>query len=40
MLQRIDRVLSRTGAREGIAAVSQVDFAHIEEPFLASVPRE
>jgi hypothetical protein len=40
MLQRIDRVLSRSGARDGIAAVSQVDFAHIEEPFLATVPRE
>jgi hypothetical protein len=40
MLQRIDRALSRSGAREGIAAVSQVDFTHIEEPFLASVTRE
>jgi hypothetical protein len=40
MLQRIDRVLSRSGAREGIAAVSQVDFTQIEEPFLATVPRE
>ena len=40
MLQAIDRVLSRSGARDGIAAVSQVDFAHIEEPFLASVSRE
>ena len=40
MLQRIDRVLSRSGARDGIAAVSQVDFTHIEEPFLASVSRE
>ena len=40
MLQSIDRVLSRTGAREGIAAVSRVDFAHIEEPFLAAVSRE
>ncbi len=40
MLQRIDRVLSRSGARHGIAAVSQVDFSHIEEPFLASVSRE
>ena len=40
MLQRIDRVLSRSGARNGIAAVSQVDFTHIEEPFLASVSRE
>ena len=40
MLQRIDRVLSRSGAREGIAAVSQVEFTHIEEPFLASVTRE
>ncbi len=40
MLQGIDRVLSRSGARDGIAAVSQVDFTHIEEPFLATVPRE
>ena len=40
MLQHIDRVLSRSGAREGIAAVSQVDFSRIEEPFLASVSRE
>jgi hypothetical protein len=40
MLQRIDRALSRSGARQGIAAVSQVDFAHIEEPFLASATRE
>jgi hypothetical protein len=40
MLQRIDRVLSRTGARDGIAAVSRVDFTHIEEPFHASAFRE
>jgi hypothetical protein len=40
MLRRIDRALSRSGARDGIAAVSQVDFTHIEEPFLASVTRE
>ena len=40
MLQRIDRVLSRSGARDGIAAVSQVDFTHIEEPFLATAFRE
>ena len=40
MLQRIDRVLSRSGARDGIAAVSRVDFTHIEEPFLASVTRD
>jgi hypothetical protein len=40
MLQRIDRTLSRSGAREGIAAVSQVDFTQIEEPFLATVTRE
>ena len=40
MLQRIDRVLTRSGARDGIAAVSRVDFTHIEEPFLASVTRE
>ena len=40
MLQGIDRTLSRTGARQGIAAVSQVDFTQIEEPFLATVLRE
>jgi hypothetical protein len=40
MLQAIDRVLSRSGARNGIAAVSQVDFRHIEKPFLASTSRE
>jgi hypothetical protein len=40
MLQRIDRALSRSGARHGIAAVSQVDFTQIEEPFLATVARE
>jgi hypothetical protein len=40
MLQRIDRVLSRSGARDGIAAVSQVDFTRIEKPFLASASRE
>jgi hypothetical protein len=40
MLQRIDRALSRSGARTGIAAVSQVDYTRIEEPFLATVTRE
>jgi hypothetical protein len=40
MLQQIDRALSRSGARQGIAAVSQVDFTRIEEPFLATVTRE
>jgi hypothetical protein len=40
MLQRMDRALSRSGARHGIAAVSQVDFTHIEEPFMASATRE
>jgi hypothetical protein len=40
MLQAIDHVLSRSGAREGIAAVSQVNFDHIEEPFLATVSRD
>jgi hypothetical protein len=40
MLRWIDRALSRSGAREGIAAVSQVDYARIEEPFLATVSRE
>lgn len=40
MLQRIDRVLSRSGARDGIAAVSRVDLTRIEEPFLATVFRE
>jgi hypothetical protein len=40
MLQGIDRVLSRSGARHGIAAVSQVDFTHIEEPFLGALTRD
>jgi hypothetical protein len=40
MLQQIDRALTRSGARQGIAAVSQVDFTRIEEPFLATVTRE
>jgi hypothetical protein len=40
MLQRIDRALSRSGARDGIAAVSQVDYMRIEQPFLATVTRE
>ena len=40
MLQRIDRALSRSGARHGIAAVSQVDYRRIEEPFLATATRE
>ncbi len=40
LLQGIDRALGRSGARHGIAAVSQVDFTHIEEPFLASLTRE
>ena len=40
MLQRIDRALSLTGARDSIAAVSQVDYTRIEEPFLATATRE
>ena len=40
MLTRIDRSLARSGARNGIAKVSQVDFAQIHEPFLASVARD
>lgn len=40
MLAGIDRVLARSGARDGIAEVSRVDFAHIKEPFLASVSRD
>jgi hypothetical protein len=40
MLQRIDRALSLTGARNSIAAVSQVDYTRIEEPFLATATRE
>ena len=40
MLQGIDRALTRSGARHGIAAVSQVDFTRIEEPFLASLTRD
>jgi len=39
-LQRIDRALARSGARDGIAAVSQVEFTRIREPFLPSVTRE
>jgi hypothetical protein len=40
MLIQIDRSLARSGAREGIAEVSQVDFAHLDEPFLATLSRE
>ena len=40
MLQRLDRALSQSGARYGIAAVSKVDFSRIKQPFLASVTRE
>jgi hypothetical protein len=40
LLQRIDRALNRSGARHGIAAVSQVDYTRIEEPFLATVTRD
>ena len=40
MLTQIDRALARGGARHGIAEVSQVDFAHIEEPFLATTSRK
>ena len=40
MLPRIDRALSRSGARHGIAAVSQVGYTRIEEPFLATATRD
>ena len=40
MLPRIDRALSRSGARHGIAAVSQVGYTRIEEPFLATETRD
>ena len=40
MLARIDRSLARSGARDGIAEVSQVDFAHLDEPFLATSLRD
>jgi len=40
MLPRIDRALSRSGARHGIAAVSQVGYTHIEAPFLATETRD
>jgi hypothetical protein len=40
MLQRINRALSLTGVRNSIAAVSQVDYTRIEEPFLATATRE
>ena len=39
MLAQIDRSLARSGARHGIAGVSQVDYAHLEEPFLATISR-
>jgi hypothetical protein len=40
MLAQIDRSLARSGARHGIAEVSQVDYAHLDEPFLATTSRE
>ena len=40
LLTQIDRALARDGARHGIAEVSRVDYAHIEEPFLATTSRE
>ena len=40
LLAQIDRSLARSGARYGIARVSQVDYAHLDEPFLATVSRE
>jgi hypothetical protein len=40
MLAQVDRSLARSGARYGIARVSQVDYAHLDEPFLAMTPRE
>jgi hypothetical protein len=40
MLTRIDSGLARSGARAGIAKVSQVDFAHIDEPFVATAGRK
>ena len=40
LLTQIDRSLARSGARQGIAEVSQVDYAHIEEPFLARSLRD
>jgi hypothetical protein len=40
MLAQIDRSLARSGARDEIAGVSQVDFAHLDEPFLATTSRE
>ncbi len=40
MLTEIDRSLAESGARYGIARVSQVDYSHIEEPHLATVSRE
>jgi len=39
MLTQIDRALARSGARQGIAEVSQVNYAQIEEPFLATTAR-
>lgn len=40
MLAQIDRSLARSGARYGIARVSQVDYAHLDEPFLATTSPE
>ena len=40
ILTRMDGGLARSGARNGIAKVSQVDFAQIQEPFIASIARD
>jgi hypothetical protein len=39
MLTQVDRSLARSGARHGIAEVSQVEYEHLEEPFLATSSR-
>ena len=40
MLRGIDEALMRSGAREGIAEVSQVTFEQIDEPFVATAARD
>jgi len=40
VLQAIDRVLERSGARHGIARASQVRFEQIAQPFVSTATRE
>jgi hypothetical protein len=39
MLKEIDTILARTGAREGIATVSQVNLEQIADPFVSTAMR-